>query len=113
MIGCEIYFFLFSLLQLLTRHSNFLLRVLVKLHPSCSYLTVNITCRHFFRFLFEIIVNELKIFSLIIVFHLSETLLVRVCVSGCRFDNRQGWPEHHETQKSGKLLRFDSFVISL
>lgn len=39
-----------------------------------------------------------------------------VCsVAGCRFDNWQGWPEHHQTQKSGKPLSLDSsrFAIRL
>ena len=35
----------------------------------------------------------------------------RLYVTGCRFDNRQGWPEYHQTEKSGKplLLPFPSF----
>lgn len=34
-------------------------------------------------------------------------------VTGCRFDNRQGWPEYHQTQKSGKLLSLNSNSLAV
>lgn len=32
-------------------------------------------------------------------------------VAGSWFDNWQGWSEHHQTPKSGKLLGFDSSIV--
>lgn len=29
-----------------------------------------------------------------------------LCVAGSWFDNRQGWPEYHQTKESGKLFAF-------